>query len=73
MIDKEQKLNEMANDIKTLLNRQSEIKIQVEKTNGRVTKLEQFKHMTQGVIAIIVIFILPIFFKLANEWIEHKQ
>ena len=69
---KKNELSEMANDIKTLLNRQAEIKVQVEKTNGRVNALERFQYMAQGVLAIIVIFILPIFFELAKQWLENR-
>jgi hypothetical protein len=69
----EEKINEMSNDIKTLLDKQALIKTQVEKTNGRVSSLEKFENTAKGAIAIIVIFILPIFFKLANEWISNHK
>jgi len=53
-----------------LIDNQKKIKDQVEKTNGRVTALEQFMWAAKGVIAIIVIFLLPIIFSAFQTWLN---
>jgi len=47
---------EMRGDIKTLLANQSEIKVQVQRTNGRVSALEKFAWTIGGALAFFSIF-----------------
>lgn len=51
---------EVRSDVKLLLANQSEIKKQVEKTNGRVNALEIWKAFLAGGLAVIIILIVPI-------------
>lgn len=68
-----ERMDEIAHDLKTLLTNQELIKKQVEKTNGRVSALEKFENTAKGALTVIVIFILPIFFMLATEWIKNHK
>lgn len=56
------------NKLDTIIERQSEIKIQVERTNGRVSSLENWKSFTVGGLAIISGLVIPMFV----TWFGHN-
>lgn len=47
--------------VDTIMGRQVEIKTQVEKTNGRVTKLEDWKSFMLGGMTVIASMLIPMF------------
>lgn len=51
-----------------IIERQADIKKQVEKTNGRVSSLENWKAFTIGGMAIITGLVLPMFM----AWFDHN-
>lgn len=65
-------LTKMQGKIDILLTNQASIKEQVVKTNGRVTALERFEYTAKGVIAVIILLIIPITLKLIYLWMEVK-
>jgi len=65
-------LTKMQGKIDILLTNQASIKEQVVKTNGRVTALEKLEYTAKGVIAVIILLIIPITLKLVYLWMELK-
>jgi len=43
---------------------------QVKSTNSRVTKLEQWKWMITGAVAVLTTLVLPILFIVIRNWIQ---
>lgn len=54
-------LMKLDSKVDTIMTRQVEIKVQVEKTNGRVTKLEDWKSFTLGGMSVIASMLIPMF------------
>ena len=65
-------LAEVKSDIKLLLFRQTEIKVQVDRTNGRVTALEIWKSFTLGGLAVIMVMIVPVVIYVVESYISSK-
>lgn len=68
MDDHDRLLGILTQKVDTLLDNQRIIKDQVIKTNGRVTSLEKFEYTCKGVIAVIVIFLLPLFLHIITKY-----
>lgn len=65
-------IHEIRSDVKLLLANQSEIKKQVEKTNGRVNALEIWKAFLAGGLAVILVLIVPIVIFSVQQFIGGK-
>jgi len=57
--------------VDTIMGRQVEIKTQVERTNGRVTKLEEWKSMSLGALSVIAAILIPMFMSWFGEMIKR--
>ena len=66
-------LTKMQGKIDSLLSNQAVIKEQVTKTNGRVTALEKFEYTCKGVIAVLIILIIPIVLKVIYLYLEVNK
>lgn len=54
-------LMKLDSKVDTIMNRQIEIKAQVERTNGRVSSLENWKSFMLGGLAVIASLLVPMF------------
>ncbi len=61
-------VNDALNTIQKTLTKVLE---QTEKTNGRVSKLENWKAYILGAVAVLTALVLPIFFMVLNEIMSH--
>ena len=49
-----------------------DIKVLIEKQNGRIGRLEAWRSFILGVTAIVVILIVPIFIRVSSGWLMGK-